>query len=79
MFYLLSSGTPAVDDLMNPLDRKFESGSNSLQRFTLSIALTDEVVACFFGNMLLGERHLRYRYARIEAFKQPTYSGIQGG
>jgi hypothetical protein len=68
-----------MDDLMYSLDRKSENGSDNLQCFTFPITLTDEVVAFFFGNMLLGNRHLREWNAPIAALKQPNCGGIQGG
>jgi len=70
---------PAVDNLIHPLDGQAERCVDRLETFALSVALTDEVVAFFFGNMFFGDELLRERDTPIEAVKQPIDGEIQSG
>ena len=64
---------------MYSLDRKSESGSNTLQCFTFPITLTDEVITFFFGDVFFRDRHSGKGNTPVEEVKQPTYGGVQRG
>jgi len=74
-----NSTTPAMDDLMHPLDGKPKDSTDRLQTLAFGVAPTDDVIALVFGNMFFGDWFLRERNAPIEAVKQPIDGEIQGG
>jgi len=74
-----NSIAPAVNDLIHPLDGQSERSAAGLQTFAFSIALIDEVVAFFFGNMFFGDWFLGKRNTPIEVVKQQIDGEIQSG
>ena len=74
-----NSIVPAVNDLMHPPDGESKDRTDRLQVFALSIALIDDVVAFFFGNMFFGDWFLGKRNTPIEVVKQQIYGEIQSG
>ena len=64
---------------MHALDGKPECCADRLQSFAGSKAFTDEIIALFFSNVLLGDGLWREGNAPIEAVEQSIRSDIQGG